>query len=252
MADAAEPIGGLIIHLERATGRAAHVASLLNALPVEAEVLSAIDARAEDAEGGETWRHDPALGLSPRYPFPLSETEVAVFLSHRRAWARIVAAGWRAGLVLEDDVTLDPVAFPAAYGLAAKVLNEDRFVRLPMKDRENAGETVSERAGVRAVRPSVVGLNLQASLVGRGAAQQLLAASERFDRPVDSWLQMTWDHGVDILSIWPSGVGEISGDLGGSTQKKRKGITARLRAEVARGRYRAAIARMSAGSRTKG
>ena len=76
-------------------------------------------------------------------------------------------------------------------------------------------------------------------------AERLLAASVRFDRPVDTWLQMRWVHGVDILSVWPTGVGEASGDLGGSTQKKRRGTLARIRAEIARSRYRRRIAALS-------
>ena len=172
-----------------------------------------------------------------------------MFLSHRRAWVRIVEAGWAAGLVVEDDVTFDGAAFPPAFALACKVLTPDRFIRLPMKDREGVGEVIARSGGVRAVRPDVIGLNLQASLVGRGAAARLLAASEKFDRPVDSWLQMSWAHGVEILTLWPSGVGEVSADIGGSTQKKRKGIGARIGAEFARARYRRAIARMSARAR---
>lgn len=239
-------IGGLIIHLERAVERGPRVAELSATLPVRGEILPAIDARNGE---GDIWRYDPGLATKPAYPFALSETEVAVFLSHRRAWARIVEAGWAAGLILEDDATLDPGVFPAAYDLAREVLTPGRFVRLPMKDRESAGEVVAQAGGVRAMRPEVVALNLQASLVGRDAAARLLAASEHFDRPVDTWLQMTWEHGVDILSIWPSGVGEVSAALGGSTQNKRKGLGARLGAEFKRARYRRAIAQMSAEKR---
>ncbi len=234
---------GLIIHLERARDRAAHVAELARALPVPAEIQPAVDAREGPAEA---WRYDPDLGLEPRYPFPLSDTEIAVFLSHRAAWARIVDGGFEAGLVVEDDATFDPTVFPMAFALAQDEIASDRFIRFPVKDRERTGATIAERDGVRIVRPGVVGLNLQASLVGREAARRLLAGSERFDRPVDSWLQMVWAHGVEILSIWPSGVDEVSAGLGGSTQKKRKGLAAKLHAEWARARYRRQIARASA------
>ncbi|MEM0947419.1 MAG: glycosyltransferase family 25 protein [Pseudomonadota bacterium] len=242
MATDLDGIGGLIIHLERAADRAAHVKHMSKWLPVPSEILPAVDAKDPNSK---VWRYEPDLGLDPAYPFPLSDTEVAVFLSHRRAWARIVASGWHAGLILEDDVMLDPDAFPAALRLARDVLGPRRFIRLPMKDREGKGDEVARENGIRAVRPRVVGLNLQASLVDREAAQTLLAATEKFDRPVDTWLQMTWEHDVDILSIWPSGVGEISAVLGGSTQRKRTGFGARLSAEVARARYRRAIARKS-------
>ena len=233
---------GLVIHLERATARAGQVARLIGALPFPGEVLPAVDAR---APGGLPAGHDPALSLEPRYPFPLTDVEVAIFHSHRRAWSRIVEAGWDGALILEDDATLDPEAFPAALEIAREAFAPDRFIRLPIKDREAGGEVVAERGGLRVVRPAVIALNLQAQLVGREAAERLLAASARFDRPVDTWLQMRWVHGVDILSVWPTGVGEASGDLGGSTQKKRRGTLARISAEIARSRYRRRIAALS-------
>ena len=241
-------IRGLIIHLERAEDRRVQAAALAESLPVPAEILPAVDARQGPPERE---RHDPGLGLEPPYPFPLSDTEIAVFLSHRRAWARIVEGRMRAGLVLEDDASLDPQIFPKALALASEVLTEDRFVRLPMKNREGQGALIAERDGIRAVKPDLVALNLQASLVGRRAAARLLRASARFDRPVDSWLQMTWVHGVEVLSLWPTGVGEVSQKLGGSTQKKRKGLWAKLRAERQRARYRAEIARIAQAQQVK-
>ena len=67
---------GLVIHLERATARAGQVARLIGALPFPGEVLPAVDAR---APGGLPAGHDPALSLEPRYPFPLTDVEVAIF-----------------------------------------------------------------------------------------------------------------------------------------------------------------------------
>lgn len=233
-------IRGIIIHLERATERAAHVAALRETLPIPSEILPAIDARTADLTA---YRPDP--GLDPRYPFPLHDTEIAIFLSHRAAWQRILDADLPGGLVLEDDVTFDRETFPSALALARDVLTPNRVVRLPFKNREGIGDIVAERDGICAFRPDVVGLNLQATLVGRDAARGLLAASETFDRPVDSWMQMTWEHGVDILTLWPTGVSELSAGLGGSTQGKRRGIGARLVAELARLRYRRAIAARS-------
>ncbi|MDU8945089.1 glycosyltransferase family 25 protein [Ovoidimarina sediminis] len=230
-------LSAFIIHLDRATDRAAHVARMIADLPVPGEVLPAVDARA--APAGEMARHAPGAPLDPAYPFPLSDTEVAVFLSHRRAWGEIVSRGLPAALVLEDDVALDLALFPQALALARG--REYAVVRLPQKDRER-GETLAEAAGARLIRPVEVALGMQAQLVGRGAAARLLAASETFDRPVDVFLQMTWVHGADVLSVWPTGVRDISASLGGSTLKKRKGLGARLSAELGRARFRRRMA----------
>ncbi|MCE2523670.1 MAG: hypothetical protein J4F49_10720 [Rhodobacteraceae bacterium] len=46
--------------------------------------------------------------------------------------------------------------------------------------------------------------------MSRTAAERLLEATQRIDRPIDCFLQ-------SIYSVIPSGVGEISQELGGST-----------------------------------
>lgn len=233
-------VAAYIIHLERATERAAQVARLIEALPVPAEVLPAVDARAE--KGGLERHYDRCLGWQPRYPFPLSDTEIAVFLSHRKAWARIVEDGHEAGLVLEDDIWLDPERFPAGLHLAMQALGERRWIRFPQFDKEAEGELVAEAGGMRLVRPRRVALGMLVQLVHRSAAERLLRLTERFDRPVDGVLQLTWETGIDTLAVLPAAVREISAELGGSTLKKRNGVGARLHAELARALYRRRLA----------
>lgn len=229
-----------IIHLERAKDRAAQAACLARSLPVPGEILAAVDARGQDAELGQ--RYDPGLGWQPRYPFDLTRTEIAVFLSHRRAWQRIRDDGRMAGLVVEDDIRPDPQRLPAAFALAMAHLEPGRVIRFPRSDRETAGETIAEADGMRLVRPRAVALGMQAQLVGREAAARLLDVTRRFDRPVDGVLQMTWETGIDTLTVLPAPVREIDAELGGSTQWKRRGLVARLHAELARALYRRRLA----------
>ena len=181
-------------------------------------------------------------GWEPRYPFPLSDTEIAVFLSHRKTWARIVEDGVEAGLVLEDDIWLDPERFPAALDLALRHLDEGQWIRFPQCEKETAGETVADEGGIRIIRPQRVALGMLVQLIHRSTAERLLAVTERFDRPVDGLLQLTWETGVDTLAVQPAAVREISSNLGGSTLRKRRGMGAKLHAEVARALYRRRIA----------
>lgn len=239
-------LAAFIIHLERATDRAENVGRLLAQLPVVTEVLPAVDSQTVTAE--EAARYTPGR-WTPRYPFPLSVTEVAVFLSHRKAWAEIVERGLDGALIVEDDVALAEAQFSAAFGLARSELLPEHYIRLPQKDRERPGDVLSQRDGTRLIRPEIAGVGMQAQLVGRTAAERLLEVTETFDRPVDTTLVMTWETGVDVLAIWPTGVRDISTSLGGSTLKKRRGTAAKIAAEFKRARYRAAIAR--AASRAK-
>ena len=231
-------IGSFIIHLERAEERAAQVAALQAALPGPVEILAAVDGRAGET-GPEV--HDPELGWEPAYPFAMNATEIAVFRSHRRAWARIVETRLMAGLVVEDDVEITPEPFAAAMALSATHMRPDLVIRLPQKPREK-GAVLARSGETRLILPDVVGLGMQATLVGRIAAARLLRATARFDRPVDVALQMVWKTGVEVQSLWPTGIRDISDNLGGSTLKKRKGFASRLRAEWARMRFRRALA----------
>ena len=95
-----------IIHLERAAGRRASVEALRARLPIESEILPAVDGRARLAEadrGGLCARSR----FSPRYPFALGLPEIGAFLSHRAAWRRIVDEGLDFAFVFEDDAAID-------------------------------------------------------------------------------------------------------------------------------------------------
>ncbi len=194
-------------------------------------------------------RYRPEAPLDPKYPFHLTDTEIAVFLSHRKAWQAILEAPLRAALILEDDVSLDLALFEPALALATQA--ENGFVRLPQKPRET-GQTLAQSGATRLIHPDEVALGMQAQLVTRDAARRLLAATETFDRPVDVFLQMTWHHGVEVLTVWPAGVTDISHTLGGSTLKKRKGLGERIAAEVKRALFRRRLGKLARGQRASG
>ena len=79
---------------QQITARLDHMDALMARLP-GAEVLPAVDGRVmSEAERGAICR--PVLHR-PAYPFPPKPGEIGCFLSHRRAWERIVASGDAAG-----------------------------------------------------------------------------------------------------------------------------------------------------------
>jgi GR25 family glycosyltransferase involved in LPS biosynthesis len=179
--------------------------------------------------------------LSPPYPFALSDAEIATFLSHRACWQAIVDSGQAYGLIVEDDVALND-DFTASLQFAESQVQPEGFIRFPQKARERVQVEVARHNTCVLFRPRVVGLGMLAQLVTQGAARRLLSITERFDRPVDVFLQMTWVHGVDVLSVWPTGVTEISAELGGSTIHRSRAWPDRLWRELARPTYRLAVA----------
>jgi GR25 family glycosyltransferase involved in LPS biosynthesis len=239
------PQKALVIHLRRARDRAPQVERLKSSLPMPVEVVDAVDAR---QSGDGRARHYSAEALArPRFPFPVGDGEIAAFLSHRKAWAMIAAAGADGAFVLEDDVEADPVLFGRAVTLIGRHAGPDDLVRLPWHDRESPLEVLAEDGGTRLFRPRTIGLGMIGQWVGRKAAAQLLAASERFDRPVDGFVQLRWHHRCSVLTVLPSGISEVSERLGGSEIQTGKGIFARIRNEALRPIYRWQIARLSRG-----
>jgi len=234
-------IKSFIIHLDRAQAREAQVARLRADLPIASEIVAAIDAQSLNADKVAHIYHRTIH--QPAYPFALSRNEIACFLSHRQVWAMIVEQNCAAGLILEDDAHLD-ADFANAFALACDFMTEQHFIRFPHKLREK-GEVLAERHGVRLIMPSVVGLGQVAYLVSRKAAEQLLASTMVFDRPVDVLLQMFWLTKVRPLSILPSGIREISAQIGGSSLHGKRTMREKWRREILRPLYRWRLARLS-------
>ena len=229
-----------ILHLERATSRTAAVEALRQALPIESEVLPAVDgARLSTEQVAAVYRR---ARFSPRYPFALGLAEIGAFLSHRAAWRRIVDDGLDFAFVFEDDAALDPQRFGDLLDFLAAERRDWEYVLLPAAGLEPAGEVVARRGEFQLLRPHAPPLRAIGQVVSRAAAERLLAATLPFDRPVDTLLQMTWATGQTILAATPTPVRDVSQDFGGTTvQRKRLGAWERLRHEALRPIYRARI-----------
>ncbi|MDC0737949.1 glycosyltransferase family 25 protein [Cognatishimia sp. SS12] len=233
-----------IIHLERSTNRAALVAALQTALP-NAKLLPAVDGRAmTDAARAEVMRQVP---LKPAYPFGLMPSEIGCFLSHRKAWSAIAEGADAFGVVAEDDVVVGP-EFAEVFDAAIAHADEDCLIRFPMKGREVAQKTLEQSATCHIFRPKEIGLTAALYILGRSAARKLVMASEKIDRPVDTWLQMRWETGVDSLTLWPSHIRSGAEATGGSTIQKKRSLRGEFTRAIARARYRAAITRLSKSS----
>ncbi|MFK7838450.1 MAG: glycosyltransferase family 25 protein [Sulfitobacter sp.] len=227
----------LIIHLSRATARAENVARLLKDLP-QAEVVEAVDAQDPAQLEG---RAQVSPGLHhPAYPFGLSTAEIACFHSHRHCWELVANGDAPVGLICEDDMTVDPGPFATALELIEQYADEDSFIRLPAKARERPTGGIARKDGATLFMPRTIGLQAVCQVVGRRAARRVLAATEVFDRPVDTTLQMHWITGQPILSVLPNGIAEMGGP---STIQSKTRTSDVLMREVRRATYRAQIRR---------
>jgi GR25 family glycosyltransferase involved in LPS biosynthesis len=228
-----------ILHLERAISRGPSVRSLIACLPIESEVVAAVDgARLTPQE------LDPAYvrrRFRPYYPFPLSRTEVGVFLSHRVAWRRIVDDALDFAFIFEDDAQIDANAFAALVEFMTAERRSWDYVLLPAKPIRN-GTPIARRDDFMLMRPDAPPLRAIAQVVSLAAAKRLLDNTLPFDRPIDTLMQMTWVTGQPVLVASPSPVRDVSLKIGGSTvQRKSMGLAERLRHEAMRPIYRAQV-----------
>jgi GR25 family glycosyltransferase involved in LPS biosynthesis len=231
-----------VIHLERATERLAQVKAIKESNSLVTEVVHAVDGKSLTPDGLKCYV--PRLHL-PAYPFPLGIGESACFLSHRACWQRIIDENLDAGLIVEDDLQIDKAVFTGAYELVLTHFTNDLYVRFPVKRREAAKEVVTCNHQFKLFLPEVIGLKTTAQLVGIEAARRLLAASKSFDRPVDTFLQMRWIHGVSIYAISPAGVSENDLNLGGSSIQKKVSLFNKFSREIQRFIYRHKINKLS-------
>jgi GR25 family glycosyltransferase involved in LPS biosynthesis len=232
-------IAAFIIHLKRATKRGEHVRGLIERLPLKAEIIDAVDALdMGDADVGAVYKRSLH---SPYYPFELRVSEVACFLSHRKAWQMIVDRNLDAGLVIEDDVDVDD-GFAAQLKLAVDSIRPADYIRFPRWPRGEKGPEIAQEGADSIIEPELPGLGMQVQLVGRDAATALLAATEHFDRPVDTTIQMRWLHPIRVLSARPTTIREIDFNLGGTVvQGKNKTLLGRLSREILRPYYRVVL-----------
>jgi GR25 family glycosyltransferase involved in LPS biosynthesis len=229
----------LILHLERASSRAATVQALRSALRIESEVLAAVDgARLSQQEVDQAYAR---RRFRPTYPFALTRTEVGVFLSHRAAWRRIVDEALDFAFIFEDDAEIDPSAFAALVEFVTLERSAWDYVLFPATPIRS-GTPVASRGDFTLLRPDAPPLRAIAQIVSVDAAKRLLDRTLPFDRPVDTMLQMTWLTGQPLMVAAPSPVRDVSLKTGGSTvQRKSMSFAERLRHEAMRPIYRAQV-----------
>lgn len=209
----------LVIHLERATTRRPQAERIAAALPMPTTIINAVDAREMGPQIRTAYRRQVHR---PRYPFTLRDGEIACFLSHRECWRIMIQRGWPFAVIVEDDVVVDDQRLRPAVEWALEVLEPGDYLRFPVKPERERGPTVHSGDGFRIVEPELPGLGTQMQIVGRAAAERLLAATESFDRPIDSLLQMQWLHGARMLSVHPALIREVSRELGGTVVQNKK------------------------------
>lgn len=233
-----------VLHLTRARARKENAQELLMTCGLPGEIWEAVDGKALSKSDVDAARR--SAGFEPAYPFELNLGEIGCFLSHRQVWAEIVRRDLAYGLVLEDDVKIDPMQFGVAQVLAER--NIERFGYIQFQNRDFGRPRIIDLEGSAMLsQPDVTPLRSSATLISKARAQTLLDLTKTFDRPFDTFVQSHWHTGVRPGVIYPSGVKTISDQLDGSTIQTETGRRAVdiIRREWLRLSYRRQVKRFS-------
>jgi len=173
----------LVINLDRSPERLQVFTEQARAAGLAFERLRAVDGRLLSIA-------EQAQAVAPTFEFePLNPGEIAIFMSQRAAWQRIVASGQAYGAVFEDDVVLAPAIGAVLQAIEAlappadviKLETSGRPViltepRLPLSTGHTLCRLLSWHGGAAGY------------VISRGAAQRLLQRTEPIADPVDQVL----------------------------------------------------------------
>jgi glycosyl transferase family 25 len=216
-------LGIFVINLDRSSGRLASISNQLKHLSLAWQRLPALDAANPDDLRAASEHYSPNLNKR-LFRRPLSNSEIACFASHRRAWETLLATDWRGAIILEDDA-FPSDNFPTAVTALEASLNEWQAVKLftyrpvPILSQKPLFSGNIETSGAsHPPRPRFylcdylkTPVCTTAYSVTREAAAQLLKTSTRFGRPVDVHQQFYWETSVRFQGLLPLPVPQTAG-----------------------------------------
>ena len=174
-----------LINLARRPDRLSQMTAQLARLQIPVQIVSAVDAREiSDELANQSFTSDGPLG-------PLPKGDKCCTLSHMRAWNTFLTSGDSHGLILEDDVALDPDAadmlrssawIPPEVGL----LKIEHFG--PHNQRVLLDKLTATANGRQIGRLLSRHTGAAAYIVTRETARMLLSRTELWSLPVDHML----------------------------------------------------------------
>jgi len=188
-----------VINLDRAADRWRDMRSELAAAGLTATRFAGVDGKAE-AEA-VTARFAGARSVY-RLGRRMNLGELGCFASHYKLWQEIAAAGHTAAIVLEDDLVFGPKA-AKAVAQAAPLIEEYGYLRLAALEptrklfMRDLPEGFRQMFYIRGPRGT------QAYGLSAGAAASLVERAQRWDRPVDEFLDCSWLHGLPGMALEP-------------------------------------------------
>jgi glycosyl transferase, family 25 len=176
-------IKGLFINLDRSVARRAHMEKNAAAAGVDMTRLPAVDGLTLSAAEFDRV-HPPQPHLRR-----MTRSEVACFLSHRKAWEQICQGAADYGAVFEDDIDFG-TNLQAVLSDTAWIRPDMDLIKLDKATRKHVefGEKITIEQGLDVKRLLSLHVGCGGYVISKAFARELLAASETFHVPIDHFL----------------------------------------------------------------
>mgnify|MGYP006080299643 CR=1 FL=1 len=182
---------------------------------------------------------------NPKYPFKLNSGEIGCFLSHREAWQRIVDQKLEAGLIIEDDVRVNPPIFNKSLNFTLRYIRKYKYIQFQVREPNRRTDIIETENELKILYPVPTQLRTSAQLVSFEAAVDLLNKTKKIDRPVDTTLQMFWETKIKCYCVNKSGISDHTLEAGGSTLVQKNHSKLKLLRNIKRSVYRIKILYLS-------
>ncbi|MGH1329342.1 MAG: glycosyltransferase family 25 protein [Paracoccaceae bacterium] len=150
---------------------------------------------------------------------PLSRSEIAVYASHRAAWAHLINSGHPAALIFEDDFAIlnQEVVTQVITDWRAILGTQRDIVKLFDFEKRRPNRPVFETniGGIDLVKWAAPTAGMVGYLISTEGAEKFLSR-KRIYRQVDEDTKYFWEFGLNIWSLRDNPIDEQSPTLGGS------------------------------------
>ena len=229
-----------IIHLKRANKRRKFVDEIVNNVPMASEIIDAIDGSLLPEKEINSILSNKKI-YNPKYPFNVNLGEIGCFLSHREAWQRIVDQKLEAGLIIEDDVRVNPPIFNKSLNFTLRYIRKYKYIQFQVREPNRRTDIIETENELKILNPLPVHLRTSAQLVSFEAAVELLNKTKKIDRPVDTTLQIFWETKIQCYCVNQSGISDHTLEAGGSTLAHKNHSKHKILRNIKRLEYRLKI-----------
>ncbi|WP_438865508.1 glycosyltransferase family 25 protein [Neptunicella sp.] len=190
----------LLINLVHSKERLAHSSDSLKQAGIEFERIEAVNGNAL-ATNGLIPNYSATLN-NRTYHKDLNYGEIGCYLSHRKAWQKIVDEGLNFAVILEDDFSLTG-DLTKAIEIAKTTHHQWDYIKLAGHRRTRHPIHIQNIDDMQLVTYGKLPSQTCAQLVSLAGAKKLLAKSEQFGRPVDVDIQHWWEADLQVYGLLP-------------------------------------------------